>query len=100
MAKKPVVAKEGLPETRWSRQKVTTYIGLDHIVRLREISHATQIPIGRLIDQALDEYFQEIGYKESPSVPPVDKEYIRQRLEGHRTDEDGRRESPHGSADR
>ena len=77
---KDVKEKKGIGEIKWKRQKLTTYVSLNHFVSLKEISNRTQIPMGRLIDQALNEYFTEIGFQDSPVVAPIDKDFLRELL--------------------
>lgn len=71
----------GLGKRTWvSRKKLTTYVDMMHFIALKKLSERTQIPIGRLIDQALNEYLSSLGLEDAPPAPPIDKDYMRSRL--------------------
>jgi len=73
-----VSKKEGVP---WGRSKVTFFISKAHANTLRVVSEAVQVPQGRLVDQALNDYFKAIRAQSTPPVPPLEREYIAQRVE-------------------
>ena len=81
-----VQLREGLGKSPWGRARLTTYIATEHIAALRTISEKTQIPMGRLVDQALDEYLKLIGWQDEPSVPPIDPKYISKRIQMGKAD--------------
>jgi len=63
-----------------NRKKITVYVTGGAFPSLKEISERTGIPVSRLIDQAVDDYFQAIGWQDGSLVQPIDKEYIKQHL--------------------
>jgi hypothetical protein len=62
------------------RKKLTTYVDADHFVSLKEVSEATQIPMGRLLDQALNEYMASLGVQAEPAAIPIDKEIMKTKI--------------------
>jgi len=73
--------EEGPGEITWGkRKKVTTSINLNHFISLKEASEILQIPMGGLIDQALNDFLASVGLQKKPAVIPIDKEAIRERL--------------------
>lgn len=80
---KNIEVSEGEGERTWVRKKLTTYVSGDHFVSLKRISAKTHIPVGRLIDQALNEYFELLGMAKQPAVPPIDKDYLKHVLDTH-----------------
>lgn len=72
--------KRGISKRAANRQKLTTYVAENNYDSLKEISERTQIPVGRLIDQAVSEYLRTLEWQQEPSVPPIDHEYLKQQL--------------------
>ena len=72
---------EGVGKKTWEgRKKVTTYLEMAHFISLKQTSEALQIPMGRLLDQALNEYLLSLGIQSEPVALPIDKTAIRARL--------------------
>jgi len=73
---------------RWKRVRVTTNLSGENSAALEEVSGEMNLPLGRVVDQALDEYFDKIGARKERSAPPYDSEHlkevgerVRQRIE-------------------
>ncbi len=62
------------------RKKITTYLDADHFLSLKKVSEITQIPMGRLLDQALNDYLNTLGVQDEPATIPIDKEAMRKKL--------------------
>jgi len=76
----------------WNRTRITTYIAAAHQRSLRVLSERTGIPVGRLIDQSLSDFLEAVGMQEEPSVPPIDKQYLRQRMRSEQATRTGQKE--------
>lgn len=73
--------QEGVGKKTWEeRKKITTYLEMAHFISLKQTSEALQIPIGRLIDQALNEYLSSLGVQSEPAALPIDKDAMRAKL--------------------
>lgn len=62
------------------RKKLTTYLDADHFLSLKKVSEVTQIPMGRLLDQALNDYLKALGVQDEPATVPFDKESLRRKI--------------------
>lgn len=63
----------------WRRQRMTTYIAEQNLHELKELAKTTGISMGKLIDQALDDFFIEIEKRrtEDRATAPADKEFLK-----------------------
>ena len=68
---------------------MTTGLASENVAALRKLSEVLGIPMGRLLDQALENFLLEIGSTEKRTTPPVDLEYLRQRLKDARASNSG-----------
>lgn len=81
MPDKKVRVEGGLGERTWGRDRVTTHLDKLHLASLRKVSELTQIPMGRLIDQALNMYFRTVGWRDEAAVPPIELSYIKKQIQ-------------------
>jgi len=67
----------------WQRKRMTTYIAEQNLHELQMLAKATGISMGKLIDQALDDFFIGITKRESGTraTAPVDKEFLKDAVE-------------------
>ncbi len=65
---------------RWNRKRVTTYLSNVHMSKLRSLSDEAGVPMGKIIDQALDNFFTEIGLQEQPTGPSIDLKLLREAI--------------------
>ena len=49
MGKRMPEIKEGLPDRKYGRDRIATYIAEQHLISLREVSRLAQLPIGRIL---------------------------------------------------
>jgi hypothetical protein len=64
--------------SRWKRERVTTNLSGENAATLQEFSGELGVPLGRVVDQALDEFFQSVGVYKKPTVPPYDMDHLKQ----------------------
>lgn len=62
---------------QWRRKRVTTYLAEENATSLRSISNAAGVPMSKVMDQALDRFFHDIDWRETPSTAPVNLEHFR-----------------------
>jgi len=79
---------------KWKRTRVTTNLSGVNAATLEELSDDLGIPLGRVVDQALDDFFLKINVREGRTAPPYAVDHlqeaaarIRERLE-QRIDEE------------
>lgn len=72
-----------MPEllSKWKRERVTTNLSGDNAACLQSLSSELGVPLGRIIDQALDEFFMSVGVRDSRSTTPYDKEHIKEMIQ-------------------
>lgn len=70
--------------SRTWRGRITTTIDGTHLATLKHISEVTEIPVARIIDQALDRFFIELGIQEEAVCPPIDSGFISRRMSDSR----------------
>jgi hypothetical protein len=56
---------------------------------LKRVADATQIPMSRLVAQALDDFFQKVGALTEPDNPPIDSQFISRRVAAYGKTEAG-----------
>jgi translation initiation factor IF-3 len=81
------VAKEITPrieksigEIAWERHKYTSTMAAAYFLSLQEVSARTQIPVARLLDQAVFEYLKMLGVQLRAAAPVIDIAYIQSRI--------------------
>ncbi len=55
---------------------MTTYLAEDNVMFLQQLAKNTGVPMGKLIDQALDGFFSEIAGRE-PATTHADVEHLK-----------------------
>lgn len=80
LGQKGIEIKRGLGKKNWKKVKFTALLDGYHHSTLQNISDATGIPMSRIISQALDDFFKKIGLQEEPETPPIDTEFIANRV--------------------
>jgi hypothetical protein len=56
---------------------VTTNLAGENAATLEELANELGVPLGRVVDQALDQFFSSIKAK-NPSTPPYDQTHLEQ----------------------
>lgn len=83
---------------RWKRARVTTNLSGENAAALEEVADEMNIPLGRVVDQALDDYFDRIGVRDERSAPPYDPSHL--KVVGERVRERLEAKLEKGSADK
>jgi len=60
----------------WRRKRVTTYLARENYLDLQKLSGETGIPMGRLVDQALDKLLMDLHLRDTPATAPVSEEHL------------------------
>ena len=60
----------------WRRKRVTTYLARDNYLALQKLSGETGIPMGRLVDQALDKLLMDLDLRDTPATAPIAEEHL------------------------
>jgi len=60
----------------WKRTRVTTNVSGENALVLQELSTELNVPIGRVIDQALDDFFLKINARDDRSATPYDTGHL------------------------
>lgn len=71
----------------WRRKRVTTYLAEENATSLRAISDAAGVPMSKIMDQALDRFFSDIEWRETPSTAPVNLEHYKDAAAGLQEEE-------------
>lgn len=64
----------------WGRARLTTLLDFNQMAALKRVADATQIPMSRLVAQALDDFFQKVGVLNEPESPPIDPQFILRKV--------------------
>jgi len=60
----------------WRRRRMTTYLAEDNVMFLQQLAKNTGMPMGKLIDQALDNFFSDIAERE-PATTHADEGHLK-----------------------
>jgi vacuolar-type H+-ATPase subunit I/STV1 len=74
-------AEHQLKRVAWKRRRITTYLASEHASVLKTLAERSSVPMGRLVDQALEEYFRSVGVSLPDPGEKVDIDKIRRALE-------------------
>jgi len=75
-------------QSKWKRQRVTTNLAGENVSALQGLSDNTGVSMGRLLDQALDEFFLSIGLETERAIAPIDVEALRKIVRSTESDTD------------
>ena len=64
----------------WRRKRLTTYLAEDNVAYLQALSRQTGVPLGRIIDQALDVFLKKIEARKDPITPPIEEEHFKEAV--------------------
>jgi len=62
---------------RWKRERVSTNLSGENAAALHALASELGVPLGRIIDQALDRFFLDIEVRTERSTPPYDAEHLK-----------------------
>jgi len=65
------------PLREWRRKRLTTYLASENVAYLQALSNATGVPIGRILDQALDAFLKKIDARRDPVTPPIEESHFK-----------------------
>ena len=65
---------------KWKRQRLTTYLAEENVSYLQALSKQTGVPLGRIMDQALDAFLKSIEARQDPVTPPIEEEHFKEAV--------------------
>lgn len=64
----------------WKRKRLTTYMAEDNVAYLQALSRQTGVPLGRIMDQALEVFLKNIEARKDPITPPIEEEHFKEAV--------------------
>lgn len=71
----------------WRRKRLTTYLAEENMLALQRLSEQSGVPMGRILDQALDEFFKKIELRSQDAkvVPPIAEDHFKDAAQASKT---------------
>lgn len=69
------------PIKSWARKRLTTYLAEENIDFLQALADMSGVPIGRIMDQALDEFLGHLDKARKAVTPPVKLEHFQEAVD-------------------